>query len=233
MRAPKPHALGAGVVIECIFLSAETRRPLDHSVHCRPTRSLDERPRSGRSCLPAVTTHTLVVGSRSGRSPLVGSRSLGSSPTTFRFFNFRVRWPRNSIRGQTIMAKQTAPREAAVSPSSGRFQVVCGGDRTPWCGVRPSVHWQMRGRPSQHRAGLPPGAAHRGEATVVFACSPPPGSQQPLGTPNLDPPPFDTGRPLSSNRLCPLSSMHRLQKARHNRSGSPRSGCIRALVGRR
>ena len=45
----------------------------------------------------------------------------------FRFFNFRVRWPRNSIRGQTIMAKQTAPREAAVSPSSGRFQVVCGG----------------------------------------------------------------------------------------------------------
>ena len=54
-----------------------------------------------------------------------------------------------------------------------------------------------------------------------------------LDTPNLDPPPFDTGRPLSSNRLCPLSSMHRLQKARHNRSGSPRSGCIRALVGRR
>jgi hypothetical protein len=55
----------------------------------------------------------------------------------------------------------------------------------------------------------------------------------PSHTPNLDPPPFDTGRPLSSNRLCPLSSMHRLQKARHNRSGSPRSGCIRALVGRR
>ena len=99
----------------------------------------------------------------------------------FRFFNFRVRWPRNSIRGQTIMAKQTAPREAAVSPSSGRFQVVCGGDRTPWCGVRPSVHWQMRGRPSQHRAGLPPGAAHRREATVVFACSPPPDSQPPPG----------------------------------------------------
>jgi len=24
-------------------------------------------------------------------------------------------------------------------------------------------------------------------------------------TPNLDPPPFDTGRPLSSNRLCPRS----------------------------
>ena len=24
-------------------------------------------------------------------------------------------------------------------------------------------------------------------------------------TPNLDPPPFDTGRPLSSNRLCPLA----------------------------
>jgi hypothetical protein len=45
--------------MRCIFLSAETRRPLDHSVHCRPTRSLDERPRSGRSCLPAVTTHTL------------------------------------------------------------------------------------------------------------------------------------------------------------------------------
>ena len=45
----------------------------------------------------------------------------------FRSFDFRVRWPRNSIRGQTIMAKQTAPREAAVSPSSGRFQVVCGG----------------------------------------------------------------------------------------------------------
>ena len=35
---------------------------------------------------------------------------------------------------------------------------------------------------------------------------------------NLDPPPFDTGRPLSSNRLCPLSSMHRLQKARQNQS---------------
>ena len=45
----------------------------------------------------------------------------------FRSFDFRVRWPRNSIRGQTIMAKQTTPREAAVSPSSGRFQVVCGG----------------------------------------------------------------------------------------------------------
>ena len=56
-----------------------------------------------------------------------------------------------------------------------------GGDRTPWCGVRPSVHWQMRGRPSQHRAGLPPGAAHRREATVVFACSPPPDSQPPPG----------------------------------------------------
>ena len=41
----------------------------------------------------------------------------------------------------------------------------------------PVVHWQMRGRPSQHRARLPPGAAHRREATVVFACSPPPGSQ--------------------------------------------------------
>ena len=25
------------------------------------------------------------------------------------------------------------------------------GDPAPWCGVRPSVHWQMRGRPSQHR----------------------------------------------------------------------------------
>jgi len=40
----------------------------------------------------------------------------------------------------------------------------------------------------------------------------------PLFTLNLDPPPFDTGRPLSSNRLCPLSSMHRLQKARQNQS---------------
>ena len=108
--------------------------------------------------------------------------ALGWGGRNFRFFHFRVRWPRNSIRGQTIMAKQTAPREAAVSPSSGRFQVVCGGDRTPWCGVRPSVHWQMRGRPSQHRAGLPPGAAHRREATVVFACcSPPPDSQPPPG----------------------------------------------------
>jgi hypothetical protein len=46
--------------------------------------------------------------------------------------------PNFTVRGQTIMAKQTAPREAAmakqtapreaaVSPSSGRFQVVCGG----------------------------------------------------------------------------------------------------------
>ena len=56
-----------------------------------------------------------------------GGRALGWGGRNFRFFNFRVRWPRNSIRGQTIMAKQTAPREAAVSPSSGRFQVVCGG----------------------------------------------------------------------------------------------------------
>ena len=86
-----------------------------------------------------------------------GGLSLGWGGRNFRFFNFRVRWPRNSIRGQTIMAKQTAPREAAVSPSSGRFQVVCGGGPdAPWCGVRPSVHWQMRGRPIQHRAGLPP-----------------------------------------------------------------------------
>ena len=53
-----------------------------------------------------------------------GGRALGWGGRNFRFFNFRVRWPRNSIRGQTIMAKQTAPREAAVSPSSGRFQVV-------------------------------------------------------------------------------------------------------------
>ena len=64
-------------------------------------------------------------------------------------------------------------------PADSRLFV--GGDRTPWCGVRPSVHWQMRGRPSQHRAGLPPGAAHRREATVVFACSPPPDSQPPPG----------------------------------------------------
>ena len=42
--------------------------------------------------------------------------------------------------------------------------------------------------------------------------------------------PFVTGRPLSSNRLCPLSSMHRLRKARHNRSGSPRSSCIREYL---
>ena len=59
-----------------------------------------------------------------------GARRLASrlgGGRNFRFFNFRVRCPRNSIRGQTIMAKQTAPREAAVSPSSGRFQVVCGG----------------------------------------------------------------------------------------------------------
>ena len=56
-----------------------------------------------------------------------GGLSLGWGGRNFRVFNFRVRWPRNSIRGQTIMAKQTAPREAAVSPSSGRFQVVCGG----------------------------------------------------------------------------------------------------------
>ena len=112
-----------------------------------------------------------------------GGLSLGWGGRNFRFFNFRVRWPRNSIRGQTIMAKQTAPREAAVSPSSVRFQVVCGGGPdAPWCGVRPSVHWQMRGRPIQHRAGLPPGAAHRREATVVFACcSPPPDSQPPPG----------------------------------------------------
>ena len=122
-------------------------------------------------------------GASGGRCTMgcAGGGSLGWGGRNFRVFNFRVRWPRNSIRGQTIMAKQTAPREAAVSPSSGRFQVVCGGDRTPWCGVRPSVHWQMRGRPSQHRAGLPPGAAHRREATVVFACSPPPDSQPPPG----------------------------------------------------
>ena len=122
-------------------------------------------------------------GASGGRCTMgcAGGGSLGWGGRNFRVFNFRVRWPRNSIRGQRIMAKQTAPREAAVSPSSGRFQVVCGGDRTPWCGVRPSVHWQMRGRPSQHRAGLPPGAVHRREATVVFACSPPPDSQPPPG----------------------------------------------------
>ena len=123
-------------------------------------------------------------GASGGRCTMgcAGGGSLGWGGRNFRVFNFRVRWPRNSIRGQRIMAKQTAPREAAVSPSSGRFQVVCvGGDRTPWCGVRPSVHWQMRGRPSQHRAGLPPGAAHRREATVVFACSSPPDSQPPPG----------------------------------------------------
>jgi hypothetical protein len=67
---------------------------------------------------------------------------------------------------------------AEFRPIPGR---LWRGDRTPWCGVRPSVHWQMRGRPSQHRAGLPPGAAHRREATVVFACSPPPDSQPPPG----------------------------------------------------
>ena len=53
------------------------------------------------------------------------------------FFKFRVRWLRKSRGAQGIMAKQTAPREAAVSPSSGRFQVVWG--RT--CGV----HWQTEG----------------------------------------------------------------------------------------
>jgi hypothetical protein len=28
VRAPKPHTLGVGVVMRCIFLSVETRRPL-------------------------------------------------------------------------------------------------------------------------------------------------------------------------------------------------------------
>jgi len=138
------------------------------------------RTESTSACPPPVFWRAGRRGA-SGGGVRWGAR-LGGAGRNFRFFNFRVRWPRNSIRGQTIMAKQTAPLEAAVSPSSGRFQVVCGGDRTPWCGVRPSVHWQMRGRPSQHRAGLPPGAAHRREATVVFACcSPPPDSQPPPG----------------------------------------------------
>jgi hypothetical protein len=138
------------------------------------------RTESTSACPPPVFWRAGRRGA-SGGGVRWGAR-LGGAGRNFRFSNFRVRWPRNSIRGQTIMAKQTAPLEAAVSPSSGRFQVVCGGDRTPWCGVRPSVHWQMRGRPSQHRAGLPPGAAHRREATVVFACcSPPPDSQSPPG----------------------------------------------------
>ena len=68
-------------------------------------------------------------GASGGRCTMgcAGGGSLGWGGRNFRVFNFRVRWPRNSIRGQRIMAKQTAPREAAVSPSSGRFQVVCGG----------------------------------------------------------------------------------------------------------
>ena len=139
------------------------------------------RTESTSACLPPPVFWRAGRRGASGGGVRWGAARLGGAGRNFRFFNFRVRWPRNSIRGQTIMAKQTAPLEAAVSPSSGRFQVVCGGDRTPWCGVRPSVHWQMRGRPIQHRAGLPPGAAHRREATVVFACSPPPDSQPPPG----------------------------------------------------
>ena len=138
----------------------------------------------------------------------------------FRSFDFRVRWPRNSIRGQTIMAKQTAPREAAVSPSSGRFQVVCGGDRTPWCGVRPSVHWQMRGRPSQHRAGLPPGAAHRREATVVFACSSPPDSQPPSGL--HDETARQPAHHSKTNELPARRSAAELSGGVRSRPGSPR-----------
>ena len=151
-----------------------------------------------------------------------GGLGWGGAGRNFRFFNFRVRWPRNSIRGQTIMAKQTAPLEAAVSPSSGRFQVVCGGDRTPWCGVRPSVHWQMRGRPSQHRAGLPPGAAHRREATVVFACSPPPGSQQPLGLQLHDETARQPAHHSKTNELPARRSAAELSGGVRSRPGGPR-----------
>jgi len=87
------------------------------------------RTESTSACPPPVFWRAGRRGA-SGGGVRWGAR-LGGAGRNFRFFNFRVRWPRNSIRGQTIMAKQTAPLEAAVSPSSGRFQVVCGGTGRP------------------------------------------------------------------------------------------------------
>ena len=66
--------------------------------------------------------------------------------------------------------------------------------------VRDHTRTRPRGRPSQHRAGLPPGAAHRREATVVFACSPPPGSPGPPGGPNDNGAGWSTANPSGGAR---------------------------------
>ena len=88
-------------------------------------------PNRTHVCVPPPFSGAPGAGARGGSVAVRAGGALTRAPggrRNFRFFNFRVRCPTNSIRGQTIMAKQTAPREAAVSPSSGRFpEVVCGG----------------------------------------------------------------------------------------------------------
>lgn len=50
----------------------------------------------------------------------------GGGSRNFGFLDFRVRWSGRSMGAQGIMGEQTAPAEAAVSASSGRFQVLRG-----------------------------------------------------------------------------------------------------------
>ena len=107
-RAEAPHALGGGRH-RVYNLIRGTRRPLSltRSSAARQGRSTSDPARE--EVAPAVTlTHAFVVGSRSGRSPLVGSRSVGSSPTTHSFIH--------SHRTSTVRRERIRPMSARIRP---------------------------------------------------------------------------------------------------------------------